>query len=97
MAENDIEFESIAVRKQPPSVEELKSACDQLGLKKLFSTAGQEYRKLGLKDTLPSMSEEDALELLSGNGNLVKRPMLFSEKGTLVGFKVDEWQEFFAE
>lgn len=77
-------------------MEELKSACDELGLKKLFSTAGQEYRKLGLKDSLATMSEADALELLSGNGNLVKRPMLFSEKGTLVGFKVDEWEQFFA-
>lgn len=96
MADNGIEFESIAIRKQPPSVEELKSACDELGLKKLFSTAGQEYRKLGLKDSLATMSEADALELLSGNGNLVKRPMLFSEKGTLVGFKVDEWEQFFA-
>jgi len=95
LADNEIEFESIAIRKQPPSVEELKSACDQLGLKKLFSTAGQEYRKLGLKDKLADMSEQEALELLSGNGNLVKRPMLFSDKGTLVGFKVDEWQEFF--
>jgi len=96
LADHDIEFESIAVRKQPPSVEELKSACDQLGLKKLFSTAGLEYRKLGLKDLLPEMSEQEALELLAGNGNLVKRPMLFSDKGTLVGFKVDEWEQFFA-
>jgi len=77
-------------------VEELKSACAHLGLKKLFSTAGQEYRKLGLKDTLPSMSEKDALELLSGDGNLVKRPMLFCDKGALVGFKIDEWEQFFA-
>lgn len=96
MAENGIEFESIAIRKQPPSVEELKFALEHLELKKLFSTAGQEYRKLGLKDKLPTISEANALELLSGNGNLVKRPMLFADKGVLVGFKVDEWQEFFA-
>ena len=34
------------------------------------------------------MSEEEALKLLSQNGNLVKRPFLIGENVRLVGFKL---------
>jgi arsenate reductase len=51
-----------------------------------------DYRSLGMKDKLPSMSQEEALELLASNGNLIKRPFLIdSGKGT-TGFKEDVWE-----
>ena len=41
------------------------------------------------------MSEADALKLLSGNGNLVKRPFVIDENAGvfLTGFKEPEWRE----
>ena len=91
---NDISFEEIAIRETPPSIDELKTMLGHQGggLKKLFNISGQDYRKMGLKGTLPSMSEDDALKLLSENGNLVKRPFLLSESVGLVGFKEDIWR-----
>lgn len=50
-----------------------------------------DYRALGLKDRLPSMSESEAFDLLSKNGNLVKRPFVIGEGKVLVGFKLDQW------
>lgn len=88
---NNIAFEEIAIRETPPSIDELKAMLAHQGgaLKKLFNISGQDYRKMGLKETLPTMSEDDALKLLSENGNLVKRPFLLSEDVGLVGFKED--------
>jgi arsenate reductase len=62
-------------------------------VKRLFNVSGMDYRSLGLKDTLPGMSEAEALGLLAGNGNLVKRPFVVGgKKGVhLVGFKEGEW------
>jgi arsenate reductase len=44
-----------------------------------------------LSKKLPSMSEEEQLRLLSSDGMLVKRPLLFSEETVLVGFKEETW------
>ncbi len=75
---------------------ELEQACAVLGLKKLFNSSGMDYRSLGMKDVLPTLSEKDALKLLSENGNLVKRPLVIAKDGVINGFKEELWAEFFA-
>lgn len=83
------------MRKQPPTMEELKHACSALGLKKLFNSSGLDYRNLGMKDVLPTLSEAEALKLLSENGNLVKRPLVITKEGAINGYKEELWVEFF--
>lgn len=92
---NNIPHSVKAIRETPPTVGELKSALALTGgeLRRLFNTSGMDYRALGLKDKLPEMSEEEALDLLSHNGNLVKRPFLLGDGKALVGFKPDAWQK----
>ena len=51
------------------------------------------YKELGLKDKLPSLSEEEKIALLAGDGMLVKRPLVITENQVLVGFKEKEWEE----
>ena len=62
-------------------------------MKKFFNTSGMLYKELGLKDKLPTMSEEEMLQLLATNGMLVKRPLLVSEDKVLVGFREPEWAD----
>ena len=49
--------------------------------------------KKTLKDRIPQMTEEEQYALLASNGLLVKRPILVCDKGVLVGFKVQEWED----
>ena len=93
LRENGVDFEEIPIRETPPSFDELDRARKRLGLKRLFNTAGLDYRQLGLKDRIPSMSEKEAISLLSQNGNLVKRPFLVGETVVLTGFRPEEWSE----
>ena len=95
--EKGITFEEIAIRDTPPSVPELKAmlAYQNGELRKLFNSAGGDYRELNMKEQLPAMSESDALELLAGRGNLVKRPFLLGDSCGLVGFKEPEWTAAF--
>ena len=48
-----------------------------------------------MKEKLPSMEAKQALELLSGNGKLIKRPFLLDGNGKgIVGFKETDWSDF---
>lgn len=88
-----IAHEVKAIRETPPTPAELKVALAAVGgdLRKLFNTSGVDYRELGMKDKLPTMRETEAIEILSKNGNLVKRPFLIDGGKVLVGFKEAEW------
>ena len=86
---NNIAFEEIPIRETPPSTEELHRALTDLNgeICKLFNTSGQDYRSLNLKNTLPTLSDDEAIALLASNGNLIKRPFLFTEDSVRVGFR----------
>ena len=64
-----------------------------LPLKKFFNTSGNSYKNLGLKEKLPTMSDDEQITLLATDGMLVKRPLLVTEKRVLTGFKETEWSE----
>lgn len=92
-----IEFIDRHIAEQNPTKEELKAWIDKSGMpiKKFFNTSGMKYRELELKDKLPNMSEDEALDILSSDGMLVKRPVLVSEDFILTGFREKEWEEKF--
>ena len=91
---NQIAFESRHIKTDNPSYEELKLWYHKSGLplKRFFNTSGLLYKSLGLKDRLPTMSEEEQLQLLASDGMLVKRPLVIHEDLILVGFKEKEWE-----
>jgi arsenate reductase len=97
LKERGIACEVKAIRETPPTVDELKQAMTAMGgdLRKIFNTSGVDYRAMSMKEKLPTMSEEEALVLLSTHGNLVKRPMAFKAGEALVGFKAPDWAKAF--
>ena len=90
-----IAYEARHIKERNPTYEELSRWLEMSGLpvKKFFNTSGLLYKSLELKNRLPSMSEEDMLELLSTDGMLVKRPLGIGDDFVLVGFKEAEWVE----
>ena len=64
-----------------------------LPLKRFFNTSGMKYKELNLKDRLPSMSEQEQIDLLASDGMLVKRPLLVGDDFVVPGFKEKEWLE----
>jgi len=65
-------------------------------MKKLFNTSGEQYKKLNIKDKIGSMTEFQAIELLSNNGRLVKRPIAVDGNRITVGFDEAEYQEIWS-
>lgn len=97
LEENKIEFKSRHIVENNPTKEELKKfiALSGLPVKKFFNTSGILYREMNLKEKLATATEEEMVEILSSNGMLVKRPLVVTDKGVLIGFKKDKWEEFF--
>lgn len=92
---NHLQCEIKEIAETPPSLAELKQMLKfQDGkIGKLFNSSGQLYRSLQLKDQLPSMPLDDALQLLTQNGMLVKRPFLLAKTFGLLGFHEDKWEK----
>jgi arsenate reductase len=88
-----ISFDEHPIRETPPIKKELEAmlAAYDGDLRRLFNTSGLDYRALGLKDKLPAMTKKEAFQLLSEQGNLVKRPFLLSDSFKAVGFKEADW------
>ena len=91
----DVPYKTIAIREQPPTKTELTKMLGAYdgNIRKLFNTSGMDYKAMKLKDTLPDMSDKQAIELLAGHGNLVKRPFAVGGEVALVGFNEDVWRE----
>ena len=95
LIDRGIAFTERPIKEENPSLEELRQWYQRSGLplKKFFNTSGLLYKSMELKDKLPTMTEEEQLQLLATDGMLVKRPMMILEDKVLVGFRENEWAE----
>lgn len=94
---NGLSYIDRSVKEKNPTVKELTNWVNDydIPIKKLFNTSGLKYRELNLKNTLNSMSDEEKIKILSSDGMLVKRPLLIANDKILIGFKEQEWKDYF--
>lgn len=87
-------FAEYPIRETPPTPAELRALLAAYGgqIKRIFNTSGLDYRALNLGPALAGMSPAEALALLAGNGNLVRRPVLLGPGLALAGFDAAAWQ-----
>lgn len=98
LAKKNIPFTKKEITATPPTLKELERMLKYKGsLKKLFNTSGQLYRELQLSDKLDTLSEKEALQLLSQHGMLIKRPFVLGDGFGLLGFKEEEWSKALSE
>ncbi len=87
-----VKYEKLPIVDQPPTKAELKKMLAHLknaggSFKQLFNTSGVQYRELGISEKIKAgMTENEAIELLSKNGKLIKRPFVLTDKTGVVGF-----------
>lgn len=95
LEENNIDFMERNIVEEIPKVEELNEWIKKSGheIKKWFNTSGLKYKELNLKEKLDTMNDKKKIELLASDGMLIKRPILVSDKGILIGFKEDNWKQ----
>ena len=72
---------------EPPSKEVLELALNQFSsdIKKIFNTRGKSFKSIDF-DIL-DLTKKRIIDLLSNDGNLVKRPFLIINEHELIGFQ----------
>lgn len=93
--DKDIEIEKVHIVEHPPGKQQLKKMIDMSGLdiKKFFNTSGQVYKQENVKEQLPTMTDDEKIELLASNGMLIKRPLVSDGKKVTVGFNESQYEE----
>lgn len=89
----NVSYDEINITETPPTKSVLKKAIKAKGMKKLFNTSGEQYKNLKIKDQIGTMTEAQAIDLLAGNGRLVKRPIAVAGNRVTVGFDESEYKE----
>jgi len=82
-----ISYDSVDIVTSPPKKAELQRVLKSgVPLKKLFNTSGQSYRDGSWSEKLGKVTEAQALDALASDGKLIKRPLILTADGNLVGF-----------
>ncbi|MDI9498730.1 MAG: Spx/MgsR family RNA polymerase-binding regulatory protein [Bacillota bacterium] len=94
LREHGFEPEIRDIRAEAPTAAELIDWWQRSGVerRRLFNTSGQLYRELGLARRQAGLSDDEVVDLLDGEGMLVRRPILVTEAGVLFGFREKEWE-----
>ena len=95
LKERGIEHTLLPIREKTPSRKELLQMIKAHDgeVKKLFNTSSKDYRDPSIKEVIGEITDDKAFELLIGQGNLVKRPVLVGEELVLQGFKPEQWEQ----
>ena len=93
--EHGVAYELRDIKAQNPTKDELTAwfRASGLPLRRFFNTSGLLYKSMNLKEKLPTMTEEEQLQLLASDGMLVKRPIVVKDGTVLVGFKQAQWEQ----
>lgn len=92
LAENNVTYEFINVRKNPIEREKLKQIANKTGLENLFNKKGTTYKRLGLN--YDKMTDSQRLEQLVLEQSMIKRPLLEKNGQYLVGFDEEKIIKF---
>lgn len=86
LKDNDIDYDFINIKENPPTYEIVQNWVQSLGALSMRNTSGQSYRALG--DYKKTWNDQQWIEAFANDAMLLKRP-LFVKNGTavLVGFK----------
>lgn len=86
---NDIRYEFINTKDNPPDRQAIEDWVKIFGNKPMRNTSGKSYRELG--EARNSFSDEQWIDAFTEDAMLLKRPIFVRDgKAVLVGFKADE-------
>lgn len=90
-----ISFTQRDIVNETPTKDELKEWIIKYdnGIKPFFNTSGLVYREMNIKEKISTMGVEEAAELLSSNGMLIKRPLLIDDNIIVIGYNEEVYNQ----
>jgi arsenate reductase len=89
LEENQVDYQFINTKENPPNEEMLTRWVKSLGVKSMRNTSGLSYRALG--EEKKTWTEEQWIKAFSQDAMLIKRPLFVkNDQAVLVGFRANE-------
>ncbi|PWY55453.1 arsenate reductase [Legionella qingyii] len=93
LEKNNIDYEFIDFKKNPPKAAQIKAWADYLG-ELPINKKGTTYRKY--KDHYEALSMSEKIDFIIENASLIKRPVLVENGKTIaLGFNEEQYNELF--
>jgi arsenate reductase (glutaredoxin) len=90
-----IEYTFWDYKKQGIDTEQLTRWCDELGWEKVLNRAGMMWRKASEAEKEKVVDQQSAIEFMFQVPNSIKRPIIETENGLLLGFVEKDYMEKF--
>ena len=90
--DHEISYTEKDITKETPNKEMLIDIIERskLPIRRFFNTSGLIYRERGLKDVVGNLSVNEAAEMLSKEGMLIKRPLIVNDEQIILGYNEKE-------
>lgn len=91
--EHNVEYTFHDFKKEGSSADKLNSWAAEVGWEALVNKRGTTWRKLDPQTQAQVTDQAAAVRLMQSHTSLIKRPIIESEKGLILGFDANELQE----
>lgn len=91
LAERGVEYTFHDYKRHGVDADQISVWVEEAGLYKVLNKAGTTYKKLP-DDVKAQMAGPQAVDVMSEQPSLIKRPIVRYEGGLLVGFETEEWE-----
>ncbi|WP_026973081.1 ArsC family reductase [Aliagarivorans marinus] len=96
LSDNGIDYSFHDYRKDGLEQAQLTQWCETLGWEALLNKRGTTFRQLS-DEQKAGLDQAKAIALMLEHPAMIKRPLLVAGEQQLLGFKADQYQQFFAE
>ncbi|WP_308428830.1 Spx/MgsR family RNA polymerase-binding regulatory protein [Echinicola pacifica] len=83
LEENDVAYEFIDYKKNPPSEELINGFLDSIALEKVVNKRGTTFRKLSEEEKVHLEDAKTAVPLLASHSSMIKRPLIVYPSGMI--------------
>ena len=93
LEENGIDYIFHDYKKEPASIAQLEAWEKEVSWERLLNKKGTTWRKLSTEEQEAVINANSANQVLTKNNSMIKRPLIESPKGIILGFDEAEYQE----
>lgn len=95
LEDKSLHYEFHDYKKSGINETKLNSWCQEFGWEKVLNKKGQTWRNLGDEVKALVTNQTSAVKLMLKNTSAIKRPIIETEKGNLIGFEENQYNSFF--
>ncbi|PRD44153.1 ArsC family reductase [Sphingobacterium haloxyli] len=90
--ENKIAYTFHDYKKEPATLQQLEAWENEISWEALVNKKGTTWRKLSPEEQTTVVDADSANQVLLKNNSMIKRPLIESSKGIILGFDEEEYQ-----